>query len=248
MKIRRVIAIGDIHGCSRALRALINAIDPVHDDVIVTLGDYIDWGPDSRGVIGQLIGLSGRCQLVPLLGNHEEMLLAALESGSELRSWLGFGGEETLNSYEYQGRSDMIPPDHVRFIKGCRDYHETATHIFVHANYDDRLPMERVGGTKLRWEFVDRADVRPHFSGKTVVVGHTPQVDGEVLDLGFLLCIDTDCSRGGWLTALDTTTGEVIQANEAVEVRRRTVRFIAKASSEPAGKMRLQDPSNHPLV
>ena len=235
-KAGRTIVIGDVHGCATALRMLIEVIGPRPEDTIVTLGDYIDWGPDSRGVIEQLIGLSGRCHLVPVLGNHEEMLLAALESGSELRSWLKFGGEETLNSYEYQGKSDMIPMDHVRFIKGCRDYHETATHIFVHANYDHRLPMDRVGGTKLRWEFIDRAEVRPHFSGKTVVVGHTPQVSGEVLDLGFLLCIDTDCSRGGWLSALDTTTGRVIQANEGAELRRRTIIGNAGARGEPAGQ------------
>jgi serine/threonine protein phosphatase 1 len=130
----RLFAVGDVHGCSTALRTLIDAIDPRPEDTIVTLGDYIDWGPDSRGVIDLLIGLSGRCHLVPLLGNHEEMLLAALESESELRSWLQFGGEETLNSYQYDGGRDMIPEGHVRFIRDCRDFYETPTHIFVHAN------------------------------------------------------------------------------------------------------------------
>jgi serine/threonine protein phosphatase 1 len=111
----RTIAIGDIHGCSTALHALIAEIDPRPEDTIVTLGDYIDWGPDSRGVIDLLIGLSRRCRLLPLLGNHKEMLLAALESGSELRYWPMFGGEETLNSYEYDGGAEMIPEAHVRF-------------------------------------------------------------------------------------------------------------------------------------
>lgn len=215
----RLFAIGDVHGCSTALRALIEAINPQPEDTIVTLGDYIDWGPDSRGVIDLLIGLSGRCNLVPLLGNHEEMLLSAVESGSELRYWLQFGGEETLNSYQYDGGRDMIPEKHVHFIRSCRDYFETSTHIFAHANYDDRLPMDRIGGTKLRWEHIDIHDQRPHYSGKTVVVGHTPQVGGEVLDLGFLVCIDTDCSRGGWLTALDVGTGRVVQADQKGEVR-----------------------------
>jgi serine/threonine protein phosphatase 1 len=215
----RLFAVGDIHGCSTALRTLIEAIDPRPQDTIVTLGDYIDWGPDSRGVIDLLIDLSGRCNLVPLLGNHEEMLLAALESGSELRYWLKFGGEETLNSYRYDGGRDMIPEDHVRFLRSCRDFHETPTHIFVHANYDQRLPMERIGGTKLRWEHIDPEGQRPHFSGKTVVVGHTPQVGGELLDTGFLLCIDTDCSRGGWLTAIVIGNERVIQSNQRGEVR-----------------------------
>jgi serine/threonine protein phosphatase 1 len=215
----RLFAIGDIHGCSTALRTLIEAIDPRPEDTIVTLGDYIDWGPDSRGVIELLIDLSNRCNLVPLLGNHEEMLLAVLESGSELRYWLKFGGEETLNSYQYNGGRDMIPEDHVRFIRGCRDFYETPTHIFVHANYDPRLPMDRIGSTKLRWEHLDPKDQQPHYSGKMVVVGHTPQVSREVLDLGFLVCIDTDCSRGGWLTGLDVVSYRIDQANQRGEVR-----------------------------
>lgn len=120
----RFFAIGDVHGCSTALRALLEAIAPRPDDTIVTLDDYIDWGPHSRGVIQTLIDLSSKCRLIPLLGNHEEMLLAALESGSELRYWLQFGGEETLNSYEYDGRSEIIPGEHVDFPRGCRDYYE----------------------------------------------------------------------------------------------------------------------------
>jgi serine/threonine protein phosphatase 1 len=170
----RLFAIGDIHGCSTVLRTLNDAIAPRPEDTIVTLGDYIDWGPDSRGVIDLLIDLSRRCHLVPLLGNHEEMLLAALKSFSELRYLLQFGGEETLNSYQYDGGQEMIPREHVQFIKGCRDYYETATHIFAHGNYEPDLPIHQVGGAKLRWQFIDARLQRPHFSGKKVVVGHTP--------------------------------------------------------------------------
>jgi serine/threonine protein phosphatase 1 len=125
----RFIAIGDIHGCSTALRTLLEAIAPRPQDTIVTLGDYVDWGPDSRGVIELLIGLSKQCNLVSLLGNHEEMLLEALESDSMMRSWLQLGGEETLGSYPYEG-DDILPKGHVEFIRGCRVFYETATHIF----------------------------------------------------------------------------------------------------------------------
>ena len=71
------IAIGDIHGCSAALDALLDAIRPRPEDTIVTLGDYINRGPDSRGVLDRLIDLGRRCRLVPLLGNHDQMLLEA---------------------------------------------------------------------------------------------------------------------------------------------------------------------------
>jgi len=217
----RTFAIGDIHGCSTALRALINEIKPVPDDLIIVLGDFIDCGPDSNEVIKQLIALSRQCRLVCLLGNHEEMLLNALESKSELKYWFNFGGRQTLESYS-ASRPDLeaIPPGHVAFIRGCRDYFETETHIFVHANYDPELSMSRISGTKLRWEHLDANRLRPHCSGKTVVVGHTPQANGNVLDLVYLIAIDTDCCRGGWLTAIEVGTGEVLQADERGELGR----------------------------
>jgi serine/threonine protein phosphatase 1 len=137
-----LFAIGDIHGCSVALRALIEAIEPEHDDTIVVLGDVIDWGPDSRDCVRQLIELSGLCQFVLVRGNHEEMLFAALESRSELRYWLNFGGDETLKSYPYQGGDEFIDREHVRFLKSqARDYYETDEFIFVHASYDPNKPM-----------------------------------------------------------------------------------------------------------
>jgi serine/threonine protein phosphatase 1 len=79
--------------------------------------------------------------------------------------------------------------------------------------------MNRTSGTKLRWEHLDAHRLRPHCSEKTLVVGHTPQVGGEILDLGFLVCIDTDCFRGEWLSALDVSTGLVVQANQRGELR-----------------------------
>jgi serine/threonine protein phosphatase 1 len=155
----RSIAIGDVHGCSAALAALVRAIHPTALDTLVFLGDYIDRGPDSRGVLEQVIALAERCTLVPLLGNHEEMLLAALEGPSELRYWLKFGGTEALASYGYRGGPELrpadlralIPVEHLQFIKGCRDYYETVRHIFVHAYYDPHLPLHQQKWGGLRW-------------------------------------------------------------------------------------------------
>src|SRR5918994_272072 len=95
----RTIAIGDIHGCSAALAALIEAIAPRPEDVVVPLGDYIDRGPDSRGVLDLMIDLGWRCRLVPLLGNHDQMLLD-VRAGRYPISWLlDMGGAATLASY-----------------------------------------------------------------------------------------------------------------------------------------------------
>jgi serine/threonine protein phosphatase 1 len=137
---RRLFAIGDIHGCATALKTLIEAIDPQPKDSVTVLGDVIDWGPDSRQCVQQLIDLSARCQLILVRGNHEEMLFSALES--ELRSGLDLGDEETLRSYPYRGGDDFIEPAHVRFLKvNCRGYYETDDFIFVHASYDLIKPM-----------------------------------------------------------------------------------------------------------
>ena len=214
----RIIAIGDIHGCAQALAALIEAIQPGPRDEIVTLGDYIDGGPDSRGVLDQLLALSGRCRLVPLMGNHEQMLLAALEVRSEHAFWLKFGGGQTLASYGDAAAAQDIPRDHLEFVRSCRTYHETDSHIFVHANYWPNMPMAELSSTVLYWEPLEPERAGRHYSGKTVVVGHTPQPDGRILDLGFLKCIDTGCWHGGCLTALEVGTGRIWQASQRGEL------------------------------
>lgn len=220
----RTIAIGDIHGCSLALDALLGAIEPQAADVIITLGDCVNRGPDTRGVLERLIVLERQCNLIPLLGNHDEMLLQLLMDAKAgrpraLSNWLRMGGDATLASYGAPpGKitwADLarIPTGHTAFLECCRPYHETPTHIFVHANYDPVLPMNEQPFELLRWESLRDVIPGPHCSGKTVIAGHSSQKTGEILDLGYLVCIDTYCYGGGWLTALDVQTGEVWQTN-----------------------------------
>ena len=216
----RTIAIGDIHGCSAALAALVAAIGPRPDDCIVPLGDYINRGPDSRGVIDRLIDLKNRCRLVPLLGNHEEMLFEALAGSFPLDHFLGVGGDATLDSYGPDRLPSIISVDHARFLDSCLDFFETETHIFVHASYEPHLPMSEQATLTLRWEPVRHSVPEPHVSGKTVIVGHSSRKDGEILDLGHVKVIDTYCYGGGWLTALDVETGEVWQADREGNMRR----------------------------
>jgi serine/threonine protein phosphatase 1 len=218
MEPARTIAIGDIHGCSVPLVALLRVIAPRSEDVIVTLGDVIDRGPDSRGVIDQLLTLETKCHLVPLLGNHEEMLFAAFQGESDLRYWRRFGGDTALASYG-ASHPKQLPYDHIEFLKRCRRFHETDTHIFVHANYWPNRPMPEQSSTTLFWEHLQPGSVARHCSGKKVVVGHTPQMSGHILDLGPVVCIDTGCGGGGWLTALEVATGRFWQANESGAVR-----------------------------
>src|SRR6478672_11639404 len=95
----RTLAIGDIHGCLRALDALLELVRPQPEDLLVTLGDYVDRGPDSPGVLDRLISLKSACRLVPLKGNHDLMMLDALDNPDAFRDWLSTGGRKTAQSY-----------------------------------------------------------------------------------------------------------------------------------------------------
>lgn len=236
----RTIAIGDVHGCATALEALLAAIRPRPDDVIVTLGDYVNRGPDSRGVLDRLLALEQQCRLVPILGNHDEMfrgLLEQVDAGQRpsmpsagrwppLLSWLGMGGDATLESYGARPGSIVgedltrIPPGHLDFLRRCRDTYETDAHIFVHAQYDPDMTMGEQPTEVLRWESLRNITPGPHVSGKRAIVGHTSQKSGEILNLGHLVCIDTFCYGGGWLTALDVDTNEFWQVDRRGVPRR----------------------------
>lgn len=221
----RTIAIGDIHGCSAALSALLDVIGPRPDDTVVTLGDHIDRGPDSRGAIERLLALRDQCHLISLTGNHEEMLAAALRDQAAVEKCLRCGGVDTLRSYgatrggPRRPLRDWFPDSHHEFLTRCRPYHETPTHIFVHAGLLPAVPVDRQPAVVLTWRVTDPASAVPHHSGKVTVVGHTPQKSGEVLDLGFLINIDTNCVRGGRLTAIDVGARTVWQADAAGTLR-----------------------------
>lgn len=214
---KRTIAIGDIHGCSVALRTLLMAIDPQPDDTLIFMGDYVDRGPDSRGVLDQIIALVDRCEIVPLLGNHELMLMESMQNREMFEFWKACGGTETLSSYG--GTLDNLPFEHLVFLRGLRRWYETEKFIFVHANYDEAVPIDQVTDDLLFWEHVNTVPPNPHYSGKTVIVGHTPQGNGCVRDLGHLICLDTYCFGGGWLTAMDVDRREIWQANQEGQLR-----------------------------
>lgn len=214
----RTIAIGDIHGCGIALRRLLESIEVTRDDKIVTLGDYVDRGMGSSHVIETLIGLVSECHLVPLIGNHEIMMFKGMQNGGkDLDFWMTHGGQATIASYG--GRLQNIPQDHLTFLSHCLRFHEEENHFFMHACYDPDLPLNEQPDEVVFWQHVNEYPPRRHFSGKTAIVGHTPQMDGEPLDLGHLKVLDTFCYGDQWLTALDVNSGKIWQSNEKGEVR-----------------------------
>jgi serine/threonine protein phosphatase 1 len=219
----RILAIGDIHGCLTALETLLAAMNLCPEDQLITLGDYIDRGPNSKGVLDRLIRLRSECQLTPILGNHEEMLLLARKEDQPnmLTMWLRSGGAATLDSYGFRTRPADLPEEHIAFVESCLPYFETRQHAFLHANYDADKPLDALHGYTLRWESLRERIPARHISGKSIIVGHTPQASGEILDRGYLKCIDTQCYAGGWLTGLEVVSGQLWQANEQGEVRTR---------------------------
>jgi serine/threonine protein phosphatase 1 len=223
----RVIAIGDIHGCNTALATLIDGLKPVDHDTIIMLGDAVDRGPDSSDVIRQLMALRERCRVVCLQGNHEQMLLDALDGRMPIQEWLVHGGAETLDSYRQGAGMNALDAGHVKFIRTWGDVFESDSHFFAHGNYLATRPLNR--WRDLRWQSLKWHTPEPHISGKTAVLGHTSNKQGDILNLGHLLCIDTYCHGGGWMTAFDAATGRVWQSNEQGEFRRNELPPIQSA-------------------
>jgi serine/threonine protein phosphatase 1 len=218
----RILALGDIHGCSRALDAILNSVRPHPDDQIIALGDYVDRGPDSMGVLERLIALRRTHKLVALRGNHEQMMLDARAGNLGANFWFEWGGHDTLVSYTPWGEDGSlaeVPPHHWDFMeKDCVNWYETDTHIFVHAIVDPDLPLDQQPLAKLHWEPLHSSQ-KPHLSGKIVICGHTAQRSGKPLNLGHTICIDTWVYGEGCLTCLDVTTGKYWQANQLGQTR-----------------------------
>ena len=207
-------AIGDVHGCVLSLIALIEDIDPTPDDHVVFIGDYVDRGPDSKGVIDYLIDLRERCRCTFLRGNHEAMMLNYIDY-NELELWHINGGDATLASYTEMGRLH-IPDEHVEFIRETVSYHDEPNYFFVHAGLKPHMTiMENLASHSdevFLWE-------RSHLSAqdfdweKPVVCGHTPQK--EPISRPKLICIDTGCvyvsyPGYGTLTAVKLPEREMI--------------------------------------
>jgi serine/threonine protein phosphatase 1 len=218
---RRLLAIGDIHGCNTALGRLLGEVAPRSDDTIVFLGDYVDRGLDSAGVIDRVMRLRESCNVIALRGNHEEMMMDARRSKEHLQLWLNCGGEMALMSYAPEsGQPSLrdVPQAHWDFlVHDCRDFHETDAHIFVHGGLVQDVPVEKQPTSALRW--LKFPPVSPHMSGKTVICGHSPQKSGRPANIGHAICIDTNACRGGYLTCLDVDTAQIWQCDERGNLR-----------------------------
>ncbi len=203
---KKTFAIGDIHGCLDQLEDLIDRIEPGKDDLLVFLGDYIDRGPDSSGVIDFLIDLAASMPCVFLRGNHEHMFLEFLEFGANKAMYLANGGMSTLESYlgpdQFVSHSQVvqkISEGHRDFYAGMKWYYEDQSYIYVHAGIRPGVAMysqERHDLIWIRDEFVSS----PTEMKKKVIFGHTPFAGPLVKE--DKIGIDTGAVYGGALTAV----------------------------------------------
>jgi len=212
----RTLAIGDIHGCFRALTTLERFVGLCPDDHVITLGDHVNRGPDSCRVVQWLIDRAPR-GWVALRGNHEIRMLAARGSVDRRADWLRAGGRAVLQSYGID-HPDHIPAAHWQFLAtGLSDYHITAHPIFVTADVEPAAALGDQTERTLCWQRL--GNPLPHRSGRTMICGHTAQRNHLPLDLGHAICIDTAACKGGWLTCLDVDRRFCWQSNEAGQTR-----------------------------
>ncbi len=217
----RVYAVGDIHGRLDLLQELAGKIErdlasaPVDRVVELYVGDYIDRGPDSRGVVEWMmetppLGNERIC----LMGNHEEMLLQALNISSGMTDWLFNGGDETIASY-LVGRTERpdfptfealrqafvaaLPESHRKFFSSLPRMAEIGGYLFVHAGIRPGVPLDAQDPEDLIWIREPFLDSDADF-GKVVVHGHSPVSAPEVR--ANRIGIDTGAAYGGRLTCL----------------------------------------------
>lgn len=237
----RYYVVGDIHGRIDLYLAMIDAIeqddssgDPA-DTRVVLLGDLVDRGPDSAGVIARTRAWQQSRKVRVLAGNHEEMFLAAFEKPEALRHFLKHGGRETVLSYglskkQYAALSleemferlpALVPESERAYIAGFETMIRAGDYVFVHAGIDPDVPLSEQKRSDLLW-------IRERFLNhegpleKVVVHGHT--IFERVMDCGNRIGIDTGAFRSGVLTAL------VLEGDQ---------RRVIQACSNPAGPVEI---------
>jgi serine/threonine protein phosphatase 1 len=222
-------AFGDIHGELEKLDELLDSIPIGSGDRLVFLGDYIDRGPESKGVIERLIQLRDRYDCVFLLGNHESMFLDFLGWTDEVYfggdAFLLNGGDRTLAGYGYFDRdktdreSFRLPKDHEDFLLSLQLSYVEGDYVFVHAGLgrqvlhsgDLAYALRKSRPEDVLWNRT--TGELPHDLGMTLVYGHTPSEDfGVRWNSPFSIGVDTGAVYGGPLTAIRLPDEAIFQA------------------------------------
>ncbi len=195
----RRFAISDIHGCKATFEKMLTEVIQLQkEDTLYLLGDYIDRGPDSKGVFDVIMNLQSEgYQVHCLMGNHEDMLLRAFQSEMTADSWIMAGGDATLDSFGVKHWKD-IPQKYLDFMENLHLYFELDDYLLVHAGFNFRYAQELSDLYRdefaMLWLRYWYNDIVPELvEGKTIVHGHTP-IHKELIEenLNFELPLDID--------------------------------------------------------
>ncbi len=219
MSQRKIFAIGDVHGCARQLAALLGRVPFDRErDTLIFLGDYINRGPDTKGVLDLLLELQKSCADIHFLkGNHEQELLEYSATGhvASLRALREMGVEATVESYGARVNSliglDCFPPEHREFLHTLKFFHQQGNYLFIHADINEDLlhcPLEESADRMQRHVMETGllssrrlAQDQATAIDAIIVFGHVPFASPLVLN--DRICIDTGAVYGNMLTAVE---------------------------------------------
>lgn len=196
----RKFAVSDIHGCRQSFEALLDKIAFGQSDELYLLGDYIDRGPDSKGVIDfiwqlQNNGYQAHC----LRGNHEELMLTAFEDDEDykMNHWLINGGVATIQSFVTDDGKPDIPDAYFKFAKQLEYYFEVDEYILVHAGLNFKIPNPFTDEVSMLWirDWYEHIDQK-WLGDRIIVHGHTPiakeEIENQVFKLNKMQALDID--------------------------------------------------------
>ncbi len=222
---RRLFVVGDIHGCAAELGVLLEHLRGTTSlgagDVVVFVGDYIDRGPDSKGVIEALLEFQRAVPEVCFLrGNHEDMLLSYLGyPGTMGHIFLDNGGRETIASYGIRAPrgaaiaveqvQQVLPARHLAFFLNLENFVVFPGLVVVHAGLNPERALDAQIGTDLFW-IRDQFIANVHRFERIVVFGHTPY-ENVLFHLPYKIGIDTGLVYGNMLTCVELMHGHLFQ-------------------------------------
>lgn len=190
--------ISDIHGCNKTFQAGLKSIDFKKTDTLIILGDLIDRGPDSKGVLDAIITLIDTgFNVICLKGNHEAMLLSAFEDDKNRVNWILNGGSKTLSNF-LTSSIERIPNQYIDFISSFKNYHILENYIFVHAGINMLLDEPLSDHHSLFWLRDWREVYDETWLGDRIIIhGHTPTdsriIKGSIDNKDKVICIDNGC-------------------------------------------------------
>ena len=190
----RIFAIGDIHGCSKTFKKLMDKISIQKKDKIYCIGDYIDRGNDSKGVVDFILKLRSKgYQIRTLRGNHEEMMMISDQDEIKFKHWFKNGGEATLKSFGISSYKDLKPV-YKNFFNRTKFIIQTSKFIFVHAGLNTQMPNPFEDKYAMLW--IRDFTIDKHKLGNKILIhGHTPQPLDFILNqqVNNVINIDAGC-------------------------------------------------------